>query len=77
MCIRDRYYITIANEGKGRLYLEDVQDILPDGMTLKNLQSNPVGYSYNFYGSVRTITTANSFPFAECTTCILSTSRCV
>lgn len=63
-----QYYITIANEGKGRLYLEDVQDILPDGMTLKNLQSNPVGYSYNFNGSVRTITTANSFPFAECTT---------
>ena len=63
-----QYYITIANEGKGRLYLEDVQDILPDGMTLKNLQSNPVGYSYGVGGSVRTITTADSFPFAECTT---------
>lgn len=63
-----QYYITIANEGKGRLYLEDVQDILPDGMTLKDLQSNPVGYSYGVGGSVRTITTADSFPFAECTT---------
>lgn len=63
-----QYYITIANEGKGRLYLEDVQDILPDGMTLKNLQSNPVGSYYDFSGSVWTITTANSFPFAECTT---------
>ena len=63
-----QYYITIANEGKGRLYLEKVQDILPDGMTLKNLQSNPVGSYYDFSSSVRTITTANSFPFAECTT---------
>ena len=63
-----QYYITIANEGKGRLYLEDVQDILPDGMTLKNLQSDPARYYYDFSRTVQTITTANSFPFAECTT---------
>ena len=65
-----QYYITIANEGKGRLYLEDVQDILPDGMTLKNLQSTPVaeGGTFNLDSAVQTITTANSFPFAVCTT---------
>ena len=65
-----QYYITIANEGKGRLYLEDVQDILPDGMTLKNLQSTPVeeGRTLKLDSAVRTITTANSFPFAVCTT---------
>ena len=65
-----QYYITIANEGKGRLYLEDVQDILPDGMTLKNLQSTPVaeGGTFNLDSAVQTITTANRFPFAVCTT---------
>lgn len=65
-----QYYITIANEGKGRLYLEEVQDILPDGMTLKNLQSTPVAEerTFNLDSAVRTITTDGSFPFAVCTT---------
>lgn len=39
-----QYYIVIANEGKTRLYLQDVQDILPAGMTLKNVLDEPIGY---------------------------------
>ena len=38
-----QYYIVIANEGKTRLYLQDVQDILPAGMTLKNVLDEPIG----------------------------------
>lgn len=38
-----QYYIVIANEGKARLYLQDVQDILPAGMTLKNVLDEPIG----------------------------------
>ena len=37
-----QYYIVIANEGKTRLYLQDVQDILPAGMTLKNVLDEPM-----------------------------------
>ena len=43
-----QYYIVIANEGKTRLYLQDVQDILPAGMTLKNVLDEPIRNN-NYY----------------------------
>ena len=45
---RVNYYVNLYNEGPGRLYLDTVQDVLPEGFTYDSLTTVHHGYPYPY-----------------------------